>query len=126
MPWKAAEALHLAPSVKGAKNGVNLELQRYWMCGLSIFRPSSQRGSATPPAALLTFANDEATLVSGHSVGHLLDAPRGPQAPVAAAAASASGYRQASKAVSFLGRKRSSSDISDTASSTSFPLWGGS
>lgn len=52
---------------------------------------------------LAPFADDEATLVSRHSIGHLLDAPGGPQAPVAAAAASASGYRQASKAVSFLG-----------------------
>lgn len=93
-----------------------------WPVCLQAKQPEGERH---PPGALLTFADDKATLVSRHSVGHLLDAPGGPQAPVAAAAASASGYRQASKAVSFLGRKRSSSDISATASSTSFPLWGG-
>lgn len=89
--------------------------------------PSGQaaRGGAPAPRALLTFADDEATLVSRHSVGHLLDAPGGPHAPVAAATASASGYCQASEAVSFLEKKRSSSDISAAASSTSFPLWGG-
>ena len=93
-----------------------------WPVYLQAKQPEGERHS---PAALLTFADDEATLVSGHSVGHLLDAPGGPQAPVAAAAASASGYRQASEAVSFLGRKRSSSDVSAAASRISFPLWGG-
>lgn len=84
------------------------------MCGLSAFRLSS--------AAPLTFADDEATLVSRHSVGHLLGAAGAP-APVAAAAASAPGRRQASEAV-FSWKKAELKWCFPAASSTSFPSLG--
>lgn len=54
---------------------------------------------------LTPFAYDEAALICRHCVGYLLDATRVSHAPVTAATASSSGYRQASEAISFLGCK---------------------
>mgnify|MGYP006996591912 CR=1 FL=1 len=124
MPWKAAAALRLAPLVKCRKRCEPRasEVLDVWPVCLQAKLPEGER---QPLTARPTFADDEAALVGRHSVGHLLDAAGGPHAPVATAAASPPGHRQASEAVSFLGRKRSSSDVSAAASRISFPLWGG-
>lgn len=89
---------------------MSLTLRGWYTWWPDCSQVKQQEGDTKPRQPPPTFAYDEATLIGWHRVGYLLDAPGGSHAPVATATASSSGHCQASEAISFLGRKQSSSD----------------
>lgn len=111
-----AGSLREAADVTGRAPAVKRSQEPWTSCSGGTVGPrlrsgrTDGRGTTKPHQRLLTFAYDEAALICRHWVGYLLDATRGSHSPVATATTSTSGHREASEAISLLGRKQSSSD----------------